>query len=66
MAKRKCMWCDAEIQSRDTVGINLKLLGASTTEMYCLDCLAEYCGCTVDDLKDKIREFKQQGCTLFS
>lgn len=66
MAKRKCAWCDAEIKSKDVVGINLKLLGSSGVEMYCLDCLAVYCDCTVDDLKSKIEEFKQQGCTLFS
>lgn len=66
MAKtRRCGWCDAEIKSKDVVGINLKLLGGSGTELYCMTCLAEYIGCTIDDLETKIEEFKEQGCTLF-
>ena len=66
MAKRKCVWCDTEIKSKDAVGINLKLLGTSTTDFYCIDCLAVYCDCTVEDLQEKIAEFKNQGCALFS
>ena len=27
--------------------------------------LADFLGCTVDDLLDKIEEFKDEGCTLF-
>jgi hypothetical protein len=27
--------------------------------------MAEYFGCDEEDLKIKIREFKEQGCTLF-
>lgn len=30
-----------------------------------MDCLAEYLGVTVEDLMDKIEEFKEQGCKLF-
>ncbi len=66
MAVRHCNWCGAEIRNKDEVGLNLKLLGASTPDFYCMDCLAEYCGCTVEDLEIKIAEFKQSGCTLFS
>ena len=32
---------------------------------YCLDCLAEYLDCTVQELLDKIEEFKEEGCKLF-
>ena len=30
-----------------------------------IDCLADYLGCTVDELLEKIEEFKEEGCTLF-
>jgi len=30
-----------------------------------MECLADYLGCTVDELLDKIEEFKEEGCTLF-
>lgn len=66
MAIRRCAWCNREIKSKDVVGINLKLLGTDNTSFYCMEDLAEYCGCTVQDLENKIAEFKQDGCTLFS
>jgi biotin operon repressor len=47
------------------VALTQKLTDADTREFYCLDCFAEYLGCTTDDLKIKISEFKEQGCTLF-
>ena len=50
---------------KDTIGINKKLLGAEITNYYCMDCLADYLGCTVQELLDKIQEFKDEGCTLF-
>lgn len=43
----------------------MKLVDSEATDFYCLECLAEFIGCTVDDLKAKIQEFKEQGCTLF-
>ena len=30
-----------------------------------MNCLAEFLGCTIDDLLDKIEEFKDEGCILF-
>lgn len=32
---------------------------------YCMDCLADYLECTVDELLEKIEEFKAEGCKLF-
>lgn len=60
-----CVACGKESLDKNTVGINKKLLGKSIRKYYCLDCLADYLGCTVDDLLEKIEEFKEQGCTLF-
>ena len=47
-------------------GINKKLLGTDIQNYYCMNCLAEYLECSVEELLDKIEEFKEQGCTLFS
>ena len=34
-----------------------KLLGKSVKTIYCMPCLADYLGTTVEDLEDKIEEF---------
>lgn len=63
---RKKLCCDCgRTLKRDEVALTQKLIDVDTEEFYCLDCLAEYIGCTVQDLKEKIQEFKEQGCTLF-
>lgn len=63
--KINCVMCGKSDLDKDTVGINKKLLGKKITNFYCLDCLAEYLECTVEELLEKIEEFKQEGCTLF-
>ena len=60
-----CVICGKGKLNKDTIGINKKLLGESIENFYCMDCLAEYLGCTVQDLLDKIEEFKEEGCKLF-
>lgn len=64
--KINCVICGQENLSKDTIGINKKLLGTNIVNFYCMECLADYLGCTVDELLDKIEEFKEEGCTLFS
>ena len=61
-----CIICGKENLDRDTIGINKKLLGEAVANFYCMECLADYLGCTVDELLDKIEEFKEEGCTLFA
>lgn len=63
--KIKCVVCGKEGLDKDTVGLNKKLLSNNITDFYCLDCFAQYLDCTVEDLQDKIEEFKEEGCTLF-
>ncbi len=60
-----CVICGKERLDRDTIGINKKLLGEKIDNFYCMDCLADYLGCTVQELLDKIEEFKEEGCKLF-
>lgn len=57
--------CFCNVTEKDTIGINKKLLGEDILNYYCMDCLANYLDCSVDDLLDKIEEFKEEGCTLF-
>lgn len=60
-----CVICGKENLDKDTNGINKKLLGIDMINIYCMDCLAEYLGCTVQDLLDKIQDFKDEGCAFF-
>ncbi len=61
----ECLACGKKELSKDTVGINKKMLGKKVKSYYCMECLADYLGCSVDDLLEKIEEFKAEGCTLF-
>ena len=65
MKKQTCAACGKNPLQKDEIGINQKLLGEKTTVYYCMGCLAEYLGVGVQDIEDKIEEFKEQGCKLF-
>ena len=64
--KRVCIACGKENLDKDTIGLNKKLLGTNIKQFYCMNCLADYLDTTVEELQDKIEEFKEEGCTLFS
>ena len=66
MNKVKCVACGRTDLDKDTIGINKKLLGKDVSTYYGMDCLADYLGCEVQDILDKIEEFKEEGCKLFS
>lgn len=66
MNKIKCIACGKSDLDKDTIGINKKLLGEDVPTFYCLECLADYLGCEVQDILDKIEEFKEDGCKLFA
>jgi biotin operon repressor len=63
--KINCVICGKENLDKNTIGINKKLLGTDIENFYCIDCLADYLGCTSQDIMDKIEEFKDEGCKLF-
>ena len=63
--KTKCVICSKEIREKNVLGINKKLLGEDIINFYCMICLADYLDVTVDDLNEKIEEFKDEGCKLF-
>ena len=60
-----CISCGKSNLSKDEIGINKKLLGENTNSYYCLECLADYLSVEVQDILDKIEEFKEEGCTIF-
>ena len=64
MKKRICCECEKNL-TKDEVALSQKLIDVDTEDFYCIQCMAEYFGCEVEDLKIKISEFKEQGCTLF-
>lgn len=61
-----CIACGKKNLDKDTIGINKKLISEDVKTFYCMDCLADYLGCEVQDILDKIEEFKEEGCKLFS
>lgn len=64
MTKIECISCQKKL-AKNAVGLNKKLLGSGVKNYYCIDCLASYLDTTVEDLNDKIEEFKDEGCKLF-
>ena len=61
---RSCADCCSKL-SKDEVALNKKLIDQNASEYYCLNCMSEIFCCSVEDLKIKIMEFKEQGCSLF-
>lgn len=62
---KECLACGKKPLEKNTIGINKKLIGSNVKTFYCIDCLADYLGCSVEDIYEKIEEFKEEGCTLF-
>ncbi len=59
-----CMKCKKNI-TLDEAAMTKKLINRGTSSYYCADCLAEAFEITPDDIWEKIRYFKETGCTLF-
>jgi biotin operon repressor len=66
MAKRvDCYICGKENLARNEIGLNKKLIGRDVKKLHCLQCLADYLELSVDDLEERVQEFKDAGCDLF-
>ena len=59
-----CKKCGKELSGYD-IGLTKKLINRGSTEFLCIDCIAEKFDCTKELLEEKIRQFKESGCTLF-
>jgi uncharacterized protein YlaI len=63
---KSCIACKKDKLDKNTLGLNKKLLGEDICNFYCMECLADYLDVTVEELQDKIEQFKAEGCKLFS
>ncbi len=59
-----CKQCGKSL-SRDEIGLHKKMVNRGATEFFCLQCLAVYFNAPPDLLKEKIEQFRKDGCTLF-
>jgi len=57
--------CNASLD-KDMISLNKKMVGRNIEKFFCINCFAEYFELTVDELLDKIQDFKDSGCSLFS
>ncbi len=60
-----CLQCGRPLQP-DEIGLTRKMISRGTDRFFCLSCLARRFEVTEDVLQEKIREFREMGCTLFS
>ena len=60
-----CAFCDKEKLSKDEIALNRKIIHRQIERMMCLACIAAYFETTEEKLKERIEDFKSQGCALF-
>lgn len=60
----RCLRCDRPL-TRDETALTRKLLNRGATRFLCLRCLADHFDASVDQLAERIRFFREMGCTLF-
>lgn len=59
-----CAAC-GKLLTHDEVAVTKKLVNRGTTTYFCVDCLAHRFQVQPEDIQERIRHFKQMGCTLF-
>ena len=59
-----CKKCGAPL-THDEVGLTKKLINRGCTEYLCYGCMASHFQVTVELLREKVRQFREMGCTLF-
>lgn len=60
----KCIIC-GKVVERVSKALCQKLIDRNTKKIMCLECLANYLETEEDELVQKAKEFKNEGCTLF-
>ena len=60
-----CYICGKKNLTRNEIGLNKKLIGNEVKKLHCLQCLADYLEVSVEELEERITEFKDAGCSLF-
>ncbi len=64
MEPPRCQACGAPL-SRDEIGLTKKLINRGSTSFFCIACLGRHFQVEEAVLREKIREFRDMGCTLF-
>ena len=60
----RCVRCGAPLV-KDDIAMTRKMINRGAESFYCLSCLADHFELTEDILREKIKEFRAMGCTLF-
>ena len=60
----KCCRC-GRLLVPDETALTKKMINRGADRFYCLSCLADHFEVTEEILRQKIREFREMGCTLF-
>ena len=61
----RCCVCGAPLVP-DEIALTRKLINRGAQQYQCLACLAGFFGCSTDLLREKIVQFRRQGCALFT
>lgn len=59
-----CMTCGRPV-SRDEMAMTRKLINRGAVQFLCIPCLARRFDASVQELMDRMQDFKDMGCTLF-
>lgn len=62
--EKKCRQCGKAL-TQDEIGLHRKLFNRAADTFLCISCSADYFGVSTGLLEQKIRQFKEMGCTLF-
>ena len=60
-----CVACGRELTANE-IGLFRKLVNRGAERFECIDCLALRFGVSADVLREKIEQFRRDGCTLFN
>lgn len=60
-----CFSCKRILLS-DEIALTRKLINRGATDFYCISCLADHFQVSEDTLRQKIKDFRDMGCTLFT
>ena len=59
-----CIQCGRPLEA-DEIALTKKIINRGAVRFLCLSCLARRFDVSEDNLREKIREFRDMGCTLF-
>jgi len=63
--KKLCLTCKSEL-NKDEIALNKKLINRNMKDFYCIKCLSKHLEIPEELLRQKIIDYKNQGCGLFS